>query len=189
MSLPLPEDWVEDADYLDARRSIGNLACPRYVVFRGMGPGKGYSWRSCHQPAPGVILVPGVGTASGFAGLLKAKKCTSWWPETTEMVLVGEILTQIRNQALDIDAAATNHAVQTQALQAKNLAVKALAQHLVDCLRQKIESQDRIHQLESQLGDLQQQLQRQKELSWVARTKHLATRHTGSLYDRGQRHF
>ena len=85
-----------------------------------------------------------------------------------EMLLVGEILTQIRNQALDIDAAATNHAVQTQSSQAKNLAVKALAQHLVDCLRQKIpvetdqESQDRIRELESELGDLQQQLQRQR---------------------------
>ena len=53
------------------------------------------------------------------------------------MVLIGEVLTQIRNQALDIDAAATNHAVQTQTSQAKNLAVKALAQHLVECLRQK----------------------------------------------------
>ena len=54
----------------------------------------------------------------------------------TEMVLIGEVLTQIRNQALDIDAAATNHAVQTQTSQVKNLAVKALAQHLVECLRQ-----------------------------------------------------
>ena len=53
------------------------------------------------------------------------------------MVLIGEVLTQIRNQALDIDAAATNHAVQTQTSQAKNLAVKAPAQHLVACLRQK----------------------------------------------------
>eukprot|EP00439_Symbiodinium_sp_Y106_P086107 s735_g31.t1 len=85
-----------------------------------------------------------------------------------EMVLVGEVLTQTRNQALDIDAAATNHAVQTQASQAKNLAVKVLAQHFADCLRQKIpvetdqESQARVRELESQLGDLQQQLQRQK---------------------------
>ena len=64
---------------------------------------------------------------------------------------------------------ATNHAVQTQASQARNLAVKALAQHLVECLRQKIpvetdqESQARIRELEGQLGDLQQQLQRQQK--------------------------
>ena len=52
----------------------------------------------------------------------------------TEMVLIGEVLTQIRNQALDIDAAATNHAVQTQTLQAKNLAVKALAQFCTESI-------------------------------------------------------
>ena len=43
-----------------------------------------------------------------------------------EMVLVGEVLTQI---------AATNLAVQTQSSLTNNLAVKALAQHLLDCLR------------------------------------------------------
>ena len=25
MALPIPEDWVEDTDYLDIRRSVGNL--------------------------------------------------------------------------------------------------------------------------------------------------------------------
>ena len=76
------------------------------------------------------------------------------------MVLIGEVLTQIRNQALDIDAAAANHAVQTQTSQATNLAVKALAQHLVECLRQKIpvetdhESQARIRELPATAGRL-----------------------------------
>ena len=93
--------------------------------------------------------------------------------------VIGKVLTQIRNQALDIDAAATNHAVQTQTSQAKNLAVKALAQHLVECLRQKIlvetdhESQARIRELEGQLGDLQQQYQRHKNSA-------LAPAHTNS---------
>ena len=102
------------------------------------------------------------------------------------MVLIGEVLTQIRNQALDIDAAATNHAVQTQASQAKNLAVKALAQHLVESLRQKIpvetehESQARIRELDGQLGDLQQQLQRQKNC-WGACPQQLFAKDTSSL--------
>ena len=99
------------------------------------------------------------------------------------MVLIGEVLTQIRNQALDIDAAATNHAVQTQTSQAKNLAVKALAQHLVECLRQKIpvetdhESQARIRELEGQLGDLQQQIQRRKNLAGAPGQKHQFPQH------------
>ena len=65
----------------------------------------------------------------------------------------------------DIDAAATNLAVQTQTTQAKNIATKALAQHLVAELQKlapaqtDAESHHRIRELETQLGDLQQKLQ------------------------------
>ena len=82
-----------------------------------------------------------------------------------EMVLVGEILTQLRTQNVHIDAAAINLAVQTQNTQAKNIATKALAQHLVAELQKlvpvqtHVESHDRIRELETQLGALQQRLQ------------------------------
>ena len=152
MSLPLPEDWVEDSDYLDARRSIGNLACPR----QGVAGLPVTSLRPAHFLRQGW-------NSYWLRWIAQGKEVYFVVARTKpEMVLVGEILTQLRNQTLDLDAAATNHAVQTQPSQAKNLAVKALAQHLVDCLRQKIpvetdqESQDRIRELESQLGDLQQ---------------------------------
>ena len=86
-----------------------------------------------------------------------------------EMVLAGELLSQIRSQGLDIDAAATNHAVQAQTSQARNLAVKALAQSLVDQVKSKVptetdyQSQARIRELEGQIGSLQQQVQKQQQ--------------------------
>ena len=82
-----------------------------------------------------------------------------------EMVLVGELLAQIHHLDVDIDAAAINLAVQTQNSPAKNIATKALAQHLVAELQKLIpvqidaESHDRIRELELRLCELQQKLQ------------------------------
>ncbi|OLP78836.1 hypothetical protein AK812_SmicGene40935 [Symbiodinium microadriaticum] len=41
MTLPVPEDWLQDNDYLDTRRSIGNLSCPRHVVSSSWAREKG----------------------------------------------------------------------------------------------------------------------------------------------------
>ena len=41
MSLAVPEDWVEDTDYVDIRRSIGNLTCPKHVVSSAWAREKG----------------------------------------------------------------------------------------------------------------------------------------------------
>eukprot|EP00439_Symbiodinium_sp_Y106_P053898 s2655_g7.t1 len=143
MSWPLPEDWVEDADYLDARRSIGNLACPRHVVSSPWARDKDVAGTPVANLHPAHFLYQGW-NRHWLRWIAQGKEVYFVVARTKpEMVLVGEVLTQIRNPALDIDAAATNHAVQTQASQAKTLAVKALAQHLVDCLRQKIRTRNR----------------------------------------------
>ena len=92
-----------------------------------------------------------------------------------EMVLVGEILAQLRTHNVDIDAAAINLAVQTQNTQAKNIATKALAQHLVAELQKPVpvqtdtESHDRIRELETHLGVLQQKLQQKEAAASSAR--------------------
>ena len=41
MTLPVPEDWLQDNDYLDTRRSIGNLSCPRHVTSSSWAREKG----------------------------------------------------------------------------------------------------------------------------------------------------
>ena len=121
MSLPIPEDWVEDTDYRDIRRSIGNLTCPKHVVSSAWTPEKGFAGIPVTSLHPAQFLYQGwnrywlrwIGQGKeAYFVVARTKR---------EMVLIGEVLTQIRNQALDIDAAATNHAVQTQTSQVKIL--------------------------------------------------------------------
>ena len=172
MTLPVPEDWLQDSDCLDTRRSIGNLSCPRHVVsssWDSWAREKGIAGIHVMNLHPAHFLYQGWNSywlrwiASGKEAYFVVARTKA------EMVLAGELLSQIRSQGLDIDAAATNHAVQAQTSQARNLAVKALAQSLVDQVKSKVptetdyESQARIRELEGQIGSLQQQLQKQQQ--------------------------
>ena len=168
-TLPVPEDWLQDHDFLDTRRSIGNLSCPRFVVSSSWAREKGLAGIPVTSLHPAHFLYQGWSSywlrwiAAGIEAYFIVARTKA------EMVLAGELLSQIRAQGLDIDAAATNLAVQTQASQAKNIAVKALGQFLVDQVKSKIpvetdyESHARIRELEGQIGSLQQQLKRQQQ--------------------------
>ncbi|CAE7275386.1 mettl21a [Symbiodinium sp. CCMP2456] len=127
VTLPVPEDWLQDNDYLDTRRSIGNLCCPRHVVSSSWAREKGIAGIPATGLHPAHFLYQGWN--SYWLRWIASGKETYFVVARTkaEMILAGELLSQIRAQGLDIDAAATNHAVQTQSSQA-NLAVKALAQ-------------------------------------------------------------
>ena len=59
MTLPVPEDWLQDSDYLDTRRSIGNLSCPRRRVLL-LGTREGNRWYSRHEPASCSFPIPGM---------------------------------------------------------------------------------------------------------------------------------
>ncbi|CAE7904861.1 unnamed protein product, partial [Symbiodinium necroappetens] len=163
------QDWLQDHDYLDTRRSIGNLSCPRYVVSSAWAREKGLAGIPVTNLHPAHFLYQGWN--SYWLRWIAAGKEAYFIVARTkaEMVLAGELLSQIRAQGLDIDAAATNLAVQTQASQAKNIAVKALGQFLVDQVKSKIpvetdyEFHARIRELEGQIGNLQQQLKQQQQ--------------------------
>ena len=76
-TLPVPEDWLQDHDYLDTRRSIGNLSCPRFVESRPLGLEKK---DSLVVPSPAYIQPTSFtkdGTAIGFDGSQRAEKPTS----------------------------------------------------------------------------------------------------------------
>ena len=168
-TLLVPEDGLQDHDYLDTRRSIGNLSCPRFVVSSSWAREKGLAGIPVTSLHPAHFLYQGWNSywlrwiAAGKEAYFIVARAKA------EMVLAGELLSQIRAQGLDIDAAATNLAVQTQASQAKNIAVKALGQFLVDQVKSKIpvetdyESHARIRELEGQIGSLQQQLKQQQQ--------------------------
>ena len=168
-TLAIPEDWVEDHDYLDLRRSIGNLSCPRFVASSAWAREKGIAGLPVMQLHPAHLLYQGM--SSYWLRWLAHGRETYFVVCRTkaEMVLTGELLTRSRSEGVDLESAALNHAVQSQSSQAKNVAMKSLAHHLVECLKQKLpvetdqESQNRIRELESQIGDLQQQLLKQRK--------------------------
>ena len=160
-TLPVPEDWLQDHEYLDTRRSIGNLSCPRFVVSSSWAREKGIAGTPVTSLHPAHFLYQGWN--SYWLRWIAACKEAYFIVARTkaEMVLAGELLPQIRAQGLDIDAAATN------------LAVKALGQFLVDQVKSKIpvetdyESHARIRELEGQIGSLQQQLKQQQQSASV----------------------
>ena len=164
----LPEDWVADSHFLDNRRSIGNLTLPRHVASTTWAKERGIAGLEVKHLHPSMFLYQNW-NSHWLRWIAHGKEAYFLVARTKpEMALVGEILTHLRTQNVDIDAAATNLAVQTQTTQAKNIATKALAQHLVAELQNlvpvqtDVESHDRIRELETQLGALQQKLQ-QKE--------------------------
>ena len=127
-----------------------------------------------HQHGPGKKGIAGIPVTSLHPAHFLYQGWNSYWlrwiaqgkevyfvvartkPERPEMVLIGEVLTQVRNQALDIDAAATNCAVQTQASQAKQSCSQGTCAALSRVSKTKIpvetdqESQARIRELEGQ---------------------------------------
>ena len=169
----LPTLYLYPKTGLDTRRSIGNLSCPRFVVSSSWAREKGLAGIPVTSLHPAHFLYQGWN--SYWLRWIAAGKEAYFIVARTkaEMVLAGELLSQIRAQGLDIDAAATNLAVQTQASQAKSIAVKALGQFLVDQVKSKIpvetdyESHARIRELEGQIGSLQQQLKQQQQSASV----------------------
>ena len=121
-----------------------------------MGPGKGHSWHPCHQPASCTCSVPRMEQLLATLDSPGQRSLLCGSQDQTRKVLIGEVLTQVRNQALDIDAAATNCAVQTQASQAKLSCSQGTCAALSRVSKTKIpvetdqESQARIRELEGQ---------------------------------------
>ena len=83
----------------------------------------------------------------------------------SELVLIQELLVQLRCQNIDLEAAALNLAIQPQPNLAKNVAMKGLAYHLVREVSKLApstpdpESQDKIRAVEQQVAKLTQQVQ------------------------------
>ena len=77
MSLSIPEDWVEDTDYLDIRRSIGNLTCPKHVVSSAWAREKGIAGIPVTSLHHAHFLYQGWNSY----GLPREKKRTLLWPE------------------------------------------------------------------------------------------------------------
>ena len=111
MTLPVPEDWLQDNDYLDTRRSMSSTCC--VILLKKELPA--FPVTNLH---PAHFLYQGWN--SYWLRWIAAGKEAYFIVARTkaEMVLAGELLSQIRAQGLDIDAAATNLAVQTQTSQA-----------------------------------------------------------------------
>ena len=111
MTLPVPEDWLQDNDYLDTHRSIGNLSLSStcgVILLAREERNRGHPVTNLH---PAHFLYQGWN--SYWLRWIAAGKEAYFIVARTkaEMVLAGELLSQIRAQGLDIDAAATNHAV------------------------------------------------------------------------------
>ncbi|CAE7177934.1 unnamed protein product [Symbiodinium necroappetens] len=99
MTLPVPEDWLQDSDYLDTRRSVGNLSCPRHVVSSSWAREKGIAGILVMNLHPAHFLYQGWNSywlrwiASGKKAYFVVARAKA------EMVLAGELLSQIRSNS------------------------------------------------------------------------------------------
>ena len=167
----LPEDWIADGDYLDARRSIGNLSCPRFVVSSTFAREQGLAGVPVAHLHPSHFLYQGWNSywlrwiAHGKEAYFVVNKSKA------ELVFCTELLAQIRSQNLDLEAAAQNLAIHEKASQAKNIAMKSFAQHIVKEIAKlvpvatDVESHEQIRELQQQVADLTQQLQSRADKS------------------------
>ncbi|CAE7337301.1 unnamed protein product, partial [Symbiodinium sp. KB8] len=96
MTLPVPEDWLQDNDYLDTRRSMSSTCC--VILLKKELPA--FPVTNLH---PAHFLYQGWN--SYWLRWIAAGKEAYFIVARTkaEMVLAGELLSQIRAQGLDID--------------------------------------------------------------------------------------
>ena len=129
--MQIPTNCVQDAEYLDAARSVGNLTLPRFVQQTTWAKSDGIAGRPVLDLHPAHFLYQNWNSC-WLRHIAHGRECYMMAAKNKgELVLVQELLVQLRTQNVDLESEAMNLATQQHQSLAKNLAMKTLANHLV----------------------------------------------------------
>ena len=128
--MQIPTNWTQDAEYLDAARSVCNLTLPRFVQQTTWAKSEGIAGRPVLDLHPAHFLYQNW-NSYWLRHISHGPECYMMAAQNKgELVLAQELLVQLRTQNVDLESAAMNVATQQHQSLAKNLAMKTLANYL-----------------------------------------------------------